>query len=249
MRRLLLLTAVSLLFLSARQTAAGSASVFNTSVPFNAAIMDDPAGNNSLINSAPLNGGPTLIDNGLLSVSETITPTAAKSAIVQFTLATTNSAPLAGNPSAFWQTAISGFQTNGPAALRGPLYYTFVDANGVSDPILFSGYSLAPNPTDPNQLVAETMASNTSRIVHSLTIGVGIFDEPPTNYENGGIVPTTFVLGGQFVLTPVPEPATLASCLVMGVAGIATITWKRRRLLVARGPVSIGTLNGKVIGS
>lgn len=230
MGRLFLLTAVSLFYLCAGPAAAG---VFKTGVPFNVNITNDPAGNNSPSNSVPLNGGPTLIDGGLLSVTESITPTGPVSAIVQFTVTTTNNGPLAGNPSAFWQTAISGFQTNGLAALQGPFYYTFVDANGVSDPILFPGYSLAPNPTDPSQLVAETQANNSPRIVHSLTLSVGIFDEPPTDYENGGIVPTTFVMGGQFVLTSVPEPASLTTALVMGVVGIAGITWKRRQNIPA----------------
>jgi hypothetical protein len=233
MRRVFLLTAISLLFLFARQAEAGSTSVFNTSVPFNVAVMDDPAGNNSLTNSVPLSGGPTLIDGGLLSVSETITPTGAKSAIIQFTLSTTNNAPLAGNNSVFWQTAISGFQTNGLGAFHGPFYETFVDASGDSVPTLFPGYSLAPNPTDPSQLVAETQANNTPRLVHSLTLGLGLFDQAPASYENGGIVPTTFVLGGQFVLSPVPEPASLTSALVMGIAGIAGMVWKRRRNLLA----------------
>jgi hypothetical protein len=230
MKRLFVSMAVSLLSLCVGQAGAG---VFNTSTPFNVSIINDPAGNSSLTNSVPLNGGPTLIDGGLLSVTESITPTGANSAIIQFTFTTTNNAPLAGNPSGLWQTLVSGFQTNGLGALRGPSYYTFVDANGVSDPILFSGYSLAPNPTDPSQLVAETQANNSSRIDHSLAITSNVFDQPPTNYENGGIVPTTFVLGGQFVLTPVPEPASLTTFLVMGIVGSAGIAWKRRQNLLA----------------
>jgi hypothetical protein len=233
MRRLFLLTAVSLLCLCAGRAGAGSASVFNTSVPFNVSIMNDPAGNNSLTNSAPLNGGPTLIDGGLLSVTESITPTGANSAIIQFTFNTTGKAPLAGNPSAFWQVGISGFQTNGLAAFQGPFYETFVDANGTSVPTLFPGYSLAPNPTDPSQTVAEIQASNTPRLVHFLTLALGLFDQAPASYENGGIVPTTFVLGGEFVLTPVPEPASLTTFLVMGMVGIAGSAWKRRQNLVA----------------
>jgi hypothetical protein len=62
---------------------------------------------------------------------------------------------------------------------------------------------------------------------------LGLFDQAPASYENGGIVPTTFVLGGQFVLSPVPEPASLTSALVMGIAGIAGMVWKRRRNLLA----------------
>jgi PEP-CTERM motif len=233
MRRLFLLTAVSLQCLCAGKAVAGGTSVFNTSVPFNVAIMNDPAGNNSLTNSAPLNGGPTLIDGGLLSVSESITPTGTNSAIIQFTFTTTGNAPLAGNPSAPWQLEVSGFQTNGPGALQGPFYETFVDASGTSVPTLFPGYSLAPNPTDPSQTVAEIQASNTPRLVHSLTLSLGLFDQAPASYENGGIVPTTFVLGGEFVLTPVPEPASLTSFLVMGIVGIASMTWKRRQNLPA----------------
>jgi hypothetical protein len=233
MRRLFLLTAVSLLCLCAGRAGAGGMSVFNTSVPFNVSIMNDPAGNNSLTNSAPLNGGPTLIDGGLMSVSESITPTGANSAIIQFTFTTTGNAPLAGNPSGPWQIEVSGFQTNGSGALRGPFYETYVDANGTSVPYLFAGFSLAPNPTDPSQLVAETQDSNTSRIVHFLTLTSNEFDQPPTNYENGGIVPTTFVMGGEFVLTPVPEPASLRTFLVMGTVGIAASAWKRRQNLFA----------------
>jgi hypothetical protein len=191
--------------------------------------MNDPLGNNSLTNSAPLSGGPTLIDGGLMSVSESITPTGVNSAIIQFTFTTTGNAPLAGNPAAPWQISVSGFQTNGLGALQGPFYETFVDANGTSVPTLFAGYSLAPNPTDPSQLVAETQANNTPRVVHGLTLGLGLFDQAPASYENGGIVPTTFVMGGEFVLTPVPEPASLTTGLVMGMVGIAGMAWKRRQ--------------------
>jgi hypothetical protein len=230
MRRLFVSTAVSLLSLCAGQAGAG---VFNTNVPFNVSILNDPAANYSPTNSAPLNGGPTLIDGGLLSVSESLTPTGANSAIIQFTFTTTGNTPLAGSPSGLWQISVSGFQTNSTAALNGPFYETFVDANGVSDPILFPGYTLAANPTDPSQQVAEIQSSNTSRLVHSLTLTVGAFDEPPTSYENGGIVPTTFVMGGEFVLTPVPEPASLTTFLVMGIVGSAGIAWKRRQHLLA----------------
>jgi hypothetical protein len=233
MRILFLLTAVSLLCPGAGKVGAGGTSVFNTSVPFNASIMNDPAGNNSLTNPAPLNGGPTLIDGGLMSVSESITPIGANSAIVQFTFTTTGNAPLAGNPSGPWQIAVSGFQTNGLAALSGPFYETFVDANGTSVPTLFPGYSLAPNPTDPSQTVAEIQANNTPRIVHSLALDLALFEQAPASYENGGIMPTTFILGGQFVLTSVPEPASLTTFLVMGTVGIAGITWKRRQTLFA----------------
>jgi hypothetical protein len=229
MRRLFLLTVVSLLCLCAGRAGAGGSSVFNTNVPFNASIMNDPAGNNSLINSAPLSGGPTLIDGGLMSVSEKIAPINATSAFIQFTFTTTGNAPLAGNPSGPWQISVGGFQTNGLAALQGPFYETYVDANGTSVPYLFAGFSLAPNPTDPSQTVAEIQSSNTPRIVHFLTLTSNLFDQTPTNYENGGIVPTTFVLGGEFVLTPVPEPTSLTAFLVMGTVGIAGATWNRRR--------------------
>jgi hypothetical protein len=230
MRHLFVSTAVSLLSLCVGQAGAG---VFNTSTPFNVSSLNDPAGNYSPTNAASLNGGPTLIDGGLMTVSETIAPTGATSAILQFTFTTTGNAPLAGTPSGAWQVSVSGFQTNGLAALNGPFYETFVDANGTSVPYLFSGYSLAPNPTDPSQLVAESQASNTARLVHSLTLSLGAFDEAPTNYENGGIVPTTFVMGGQFVLSPVPEPASLTSFLVMGIAGSICIAWKRRQNILA----------------
>jgi PEP-CTERM motif len=209
------------------------AGVFNTSAPFNVSILNDPAGNYSPTNSASLNGGPTLIDGGLMTVSDSITPTGAKSAIIQFTFTSTGDAPLAGTPSGVWQISVSGFQTNGTAALHGPFYETFVSASGNSVPTLFPGYSLAPNPTDPSQVVAETQANNTPRIVHSLTLTLGAFDEAPNNYEMGGIVPTTFVMGGQFVLTPVPEPASLTTFLVMGIVGSAGMAWKRRQKLTA----------------
>lgn len=228
MRRLLFLMAASLLLLSeVGQTKAG---VFDTSVPFNVTVIDDPAGNTVSSTGIPLDGGPTTIDNGLLSITESITPVDANSAIIQFTLTTTNAAPLAGNPGDLWSTLVSGFQTNGQGSVMGPLYYTFVDANGVSDPILFPGYFLAPNPTDPTQTVAETIASNTPRIVHSLQITSNQFDQSPTFYENGGPVPTTFVLGAEFVLAPaaVPEPGSFA-LLGMGIVGMAGYGWRRRK--------------------
>src|SRR5690242_10459137 len=120
MRSLFLLTAVSLLSLgSAGQAGAG---VFNTSVPFNVSIIYVLLGNNFPTNFVPLTGGPTSKDNGLLDVTETITPTGPLSAIIQFTLTTTNNALLAGNLAGFWQTQISGFETNGLGALQGPYY-------------------------------------------------------------------------------------------------------------------------------
>jgi hypothetical protein len=228
MRRLLFLVAASLLLLS--EVGQAKAGVFDTSVPFNVSLINDPAGNTVLTTGVPLNGGPTIIDNGLLSITESITPLDPTSAIIQFTLTTTSGSPLAGNPGGLWQTLISGFQTTGPASLMGPFYYTFVDANGVSDPILFPGYSLAPNPTDATQVVAETIANNTPRIVHSLQLTSNQFDQPPTFYENGGIVPTTFVMGGEFVLAPnAPEPASF-SLLGIGIVGMAGYKWRRRKL-------------------
>ncbi len=221
--------AALLLFCGAGPAKAGL--VFNTSVPFNVNITNDPAGNNSPVNSVPLNGGPTLIDGGLLSVTEAITPITPTSAIIQFTLTTTGAAPLAGNPSGFWQTTISGFQSNGLGAANGPFYFTFVDANGISTPYPFAGYSIVPNPTDPTQLVAEIVNSNTPRLSHFVSIASGVFDQPPTLYENGGPVPTTFIIGEEITLAT-PEPASL-TLLGIGIVGMAGYGWKRRRVTAA----------------
>jgi len=224
MRRTTFLLAASLLFLCSVDPA--NAGIFNTGVPFNVNVTNDPLGNNSTVNSVPLNGGPTLIDGGLLSVTEAITPLSPDAAIIQFTITTPNLAPLAGNPGAFWEVQISGFETNGLAALNGPFYETFVDANGNSVPTVFPGYSLAPNPTDPTQTVAEINATNTPRVVHFDSLALGLFDQAPASYENGGIVPTTFVLGAEYqVSTPEPAGLTLA-CI--GAVSVALGAWRKR---------------------
>jgi hypothetical protein len=206
--------------------------VFDTSIPFNVNVTNDPLGQNSPVNVVPLTGGPTLIDNGLLSVTEAITPVNATTAYIQFTLTTTGVTtvvPLAGNPGGFWQTLFSGFQSTSPASLRD-VYFTFVDAAGNSTPYPFAGFTFEPNPTGGGQTVADAPANTPFILVHSLTISLGAFDEPPTNFENGGPVPTTFILGGEYTLAP--EPATI-SLLGIGIVGMAGYGWRKRKAAAA----------------
>jgi hypothetical protein len=193
---------------------------------------DDPSAN-SFTSTATLNGGPTLIDNGLLSVTETITSINPTTDWVQFTFTTTSGGSLAGDPSAFWEIQVSNIQTSKPSALAA--YFTYFSLNGTAEsPIypFFGGAVVEPDPLNPSvgPVWGATISPPYTNLSSSQTLYAYI--TPWTFGEDGGINPSSngLTLAGEYVVpsSAVPEPASLATVAV-GLLGLTGFALKKRR--------------------
>ncbi len=80
----------------------------------------------------PFTQTPTLVDNGLVSVTSTVypDPTDTNSQWVDFNFQSVNSGPLASNPSGLWQVFLANVPLTSPGSYTGLQYYWTV--NGVA---------------------------------------------------------------------------------------------------------------------
>jgi hypothetical protein len=190
-------------------------------------VTDDPAGGSFTGTVTPSAGG-TVFDNGLLTLSETITPVNATSAWAVFHVNTTAGQPLVGSPAGYFDITISGIQTK-PAALTAA--FIGFDVNGTDDSFPFPGSTTGPNPITgtgsvANYVYSPPYTSNTSQYLFAT---ISPYDQGPTDFGNSpSNTPTGYTIGGLYALqTAVPEPGSLTLAGLAAV-GFAVRTWRRR---------------------
>jgi hypothetical protein len=213
---------------SADQARAG---LFVPGSSFTVDVTNDPLGNN-FSGTVPLTGGPTTIDHGLLTVSETITPVNASTAWIEFDFNATGNV-LVGKPSNNWEIKVSNIQTTAPTTLTS--FFGFFDVNGVSTPFPFGGTTITTNPLTGvgNVYLGVVHPPYTYSTSQSLFANIDPFNQGPTNFgTNSSNTPSGFSIAGEYVLQPgvasVPEPSSLALCTV-GLLSLAGGSWWRRK--------------------
>jgi hypothetical protein len=203
--------------------------IIDTSSPFTLSIDNDPLGNNFTA-SIPYSTTPTTTDSGILQISELIDPVNASTVWIQFTLSTTTGAPLVGQPGSYWQSFIENITTTAPTTLTA-FFTTFVQADGTVTPFPFDTGTIIPNNPIPGQVgpVLYGTASQGPLTSQYLYAEMYPFNQDPTDFGSpGGLpVPTTWIIGGEFQLTSVPEPAG-SVLLLLGVVGAGGYTLRAR---------------------
>jgi PEP-CTERM motif len=226
MKRLVLTLATAALLScgTVRQVHAGS--VVTPGGQVNVTDDNDPLGN-SFSGSVNASTSPVSFDNGLLTLTETITPVNATSAWVVFHINATNGLPLVGNPSGFADISINGIPTQSSVAFGK--FFTGYDVNGVDDPFPFpvTG-SIGPNPITGTGSVFNGTLDPPS-FSQTLFADIDPYNQGPTNYGNSpSNTPTGFTIGALYaVQTAVPEPGSL-TLAGLATAGLAFRTWRRR---------------------
>jgi hypothetical protein len=198
--------------------------------PFTLAVSNDPSGGNFSGTITPAgNGVPLTFDNGLLTISETITPVSGTSAWVSFDIRTTSGGPIVGNPAANWEIQLTDLQTM-PAALLTVFEYFLIDGQEVPG-YPFPNFSPATNPiTGIGMVGIDTPPPPYTFSTSQTTLG---YIDP---FDGGGYLgtgpnntPTGFGFGSLYFLqtTAAPEPASL-TLLGLGAAVLGLRAWRKR---------------------
>lgn len=226
-----LLAACLFLYSTAEQARAG---LFVPGSAFTVDVTNDPFGNN-FTGTVSLTGGPTTIDNGLLTVSETITPVNGSTAWIEFDFNATSKV-LAGTPQNNWEIKVSNIQTAEPTTLTS--FFSFFDVNGVSTAFPFGGHIvITTNPLTGVGNVSLGVINPPYTYSKSQTLFADIdpFDQGPTNFgTDPSNTPSGFSIAGEYVVEPgfsaVPEPSSLALCTVGLISLAGGRSWRRKRV-------------------
>jgi hypothetical protein len=227
MKRLVACVAAGSVMLSCLSGRAEAGPVVIPDAPVTINLSDDPIGGSFSGTVTPSAGG-TLFDNGLLTLSESITTVSPTSAWAVFHVSATGGQPLVGNSSGGFNIVISGIQT-APAAFIAA--FTGFDVNGVDDPFPFPGTTLGPNPITGTGSVANQVFSPPYTITTSQQFGTNIdpYNQGPANFgDSPSNTPTGYTAGALYAVeSVVPEPGSL-TLAGLAAAGFAVRTWRRR---------------------
>ena len=194
----------------------------------------------------PLANGTYSVDNGLMTVTETIVPVNSTQEWLVLDFNTISGGSVAGNINAYWDFSDSGVQFTEPWRFMN--YFSYWTTDGVATPniVPFGGGGLGvvnPNPLDPalgevfggvpNQIYPSgSSPTYTSDLTQP---SFDLDDVSPFSFVTNGNVPTTvngFVAALEFEgaqpFTSTPEPSSLALCTI-GLCTLAGGSWWRRR--------------------
>jgi hypothetical protein len=193
-------------------------------------VDDSPLGT-SFNQTITLGPGTTALDQGEMTVAQSIVSAGPNSQWLILDFEATNGGLLAGNPNAFWQIQETA-QTSAPGTLT--YFYEYFSVNGVpTNPIMpfGSGPFLNPqtNPVDPSlSPVYGEALSDPETNLFTFT-----FASPYSIISSGGMDPSAvngFVMAQQFMTTSVPEPTSLhLGALSVAIAGGAAFNRRRKQ--------------------
>lgn len=173
-----------------------------------------------------LDGNPSVIAGGTMTVTEVITPDADGGEWLEFVFETTDGGPLSGNPDSEWMIHIFDLDL-GQTLLRDSLFLYFsFNGEGLSDIEAFvDGLVPVPNPINPALGDVYLCPPCFPFTISSIDISV---TASPSDHEFGFDPTTANDFHLAFHLSEVPEPST-SLLLVSGGIWLAFTAWRRPR--------------------